>query len=381
MWIVPLNHPLSSAFARDRLDSKGDWNELSGRSILPLTVRSKRTAVTTWLRGWKRVYWRSLLSGRMLKPSRQKSFEEKLTVFLADTRASLSAVQASGKEETIQDTFSRIYSDTLKQLDLFSVSSKTSGDTLPWDIPKFIEAYGKLAMQLSAASIQRKKLAHHIRETAYLSSPSLTTPPRNYITGSSTHTGLQNGSTASYRELADSHCIRSGTNAGDSGDTGKKIEGTQQWQERNNLFGQWNGSNPGNSSTALAYTSGQRFEEQREVRKQGKPENDRTIDTGASVADTDSQGLEKRGIQPGQTRSSLPERSGLFHGWPAGPGGKQYDWEAPRTVKSGLGCTINGYNYREDLLRTLGNAVVEQTAEVAFLDLSMQLIGRLIKTC
>jgi hypothetical protein len=34
-----------------------------------------------------------------------------------------------------------------------------------------------------------------------------------------------------------------------------------------------------------------------------------------------------------------------------------------------LGCTINGYNFRNDLLRMYGNGVVEQTAEIAIRDL------------
>ena len=52
--------------------------------------------------------------------------------------------------------------------------------------------------------------------------------------------------------------------------------------------------------------------------------------------------------------------------WPARPGGGQYDWEQPRTVKPGVGSTIDGYSFREDLLRALGNSVVEQSAELAF---------------
>ncbi len=54
--------------------------------------------------------------------------------------------------------------------------------------------------------------------------------------------------------------------------------------------------------------------------------------------------------------------------WPAKPGENQYEWEAQRT-ESSMGFTINGYNYREDLLRMAGNGVVEQAAEVAFIDL------------
>lgn len=54
--------------------------------------------------------------------------------------------------------------------------------------------------------------------------------------------------------------------------------------------------------------------------------------------------------------------------WPARPGEEQYGWEELR-VKPRLGSTINGYNFREDFLRALGNSVVEQTAEIAFIDL------------
>lgn len=52
--------------------------------------------------------------------------------------------------------------------------------------------------------------------------------------------------------------------------------------------------------------------------------------------------------------------------WPAPPGQDQYEWEEPRTVKPGLGCTVNGYNFRTDLLRMYGNGVVEQAAAIAW---------------
>lgn len=55
--------------------------------------------------------------------------------------------------------------------------------------------------------------------------------------------------------------------------------------------------------------------------------------------------------------------------WPTRPGEDQYGWEEPRRSKSGLGITINGYNFREDLLRAAGNGVVEQTAELAWITL------------
>lgn len=60
--------------------------------------------------------------------------------------------------------------------------------------------------------------------------------------------------------------------------------------------------------------------------------------------------------------------------WPARPGKDQYEWESAR-VESRLGFRINGYNFREDLLRMAGNAVVEQQAERAFIELWSKALG------
>lgn len=46
----------------------------------------------------------------------------------------------------------------------------------------------------------------------------------------------------------------------------------------------------------------------------------------------------------------------------ARPGQRQYDWEAPRTIESGLGRTADGYNAWVDRIRLLGNGIVPQTA-------------------
>lgn len=65
---------------------------------------------------------------------------------------------------------------------------------------------------------------------------------------------------------------------------------------------------------------------------------------------------------------SLPEDR-----WPARPGEEQYWWEEPRTLtkeaESKVGLAVDGYSFREDLLRLAGNAVVPQQAEYAFRDL------------
>jgi DNA (cytosine-5)-methyltransferase 1 len=81
---------------------------------------------------------------------------------------------------------------------------------------------------------------------------------------------------------------------------------------------------------------------------------------GRAMAYAIGAGLEKR---------QTVERRCNVNRWPGRPGEPQYEWEAPRTVESGMGCTIDGYNFREDILRALGNGVVEDTAEIAFIDL------------
>lgn len=58
----------------------------------------------------------------------------------------------------------------------------------------------------------------------------------------------------------------------------------------------------------------------------------------------------------------------------ARPGQPQYEWEEPRTVKSGMGRTVNGFNSRVDELRLLGNGVVPACAELAFRSLYAKII-------
>ncbi len=76
-------------------------------------------------------------------------------------------------------------------------------------------------------------------------------------------------------------------------------------------------------------------------------------------------GSEGKQISDSHERQGLSVRQSGRDRWPARPDESQYEWEAPR-IESSVGYTVNGYNFREDLLRMAGNAVVEQTAELAF---------------
>lgn len=115
---------------------------------------------------------------------------------------------------------------------------------------------------------------------------------------------------------------------------------------------------PWNTGSELANS------QQIERRTRDEPGNSGEQSLAAGVG----QGLEERAKQPARKEQPPAERSGDT-GFPATPGEPQHQWEAPRVIESGLGCSIDGYNFREDILRGLGNGVVEQTAEIAFRDL------------
>lgn len=144
--------------------------------------------------------------------------------------------------------------------------------------------------------------------------------------------------------VADSYC--NGHRTGTSGIIKKSStdEGAEQWKERNKILRKWMRNVPGNGGQAVGNSCGQ--------------------------------GLQKSscGQQPNIHRATESLKGSEFIGtdtakWPAGQGQEQFEWEAARVIESGLGCAIDGYNFREDLLRALGNSVVEQTAELAFIDL------------
>lgn len=65
--------------------------------------------------------------------------------------------------------------------------------------------------------------------------------------------------------------------------------------------------------------------------------------------------------------------------WPARPGERQWEWEHPRTLtrqaESVVGMSVDGYNFREDFLRALGNMVVPACAEIAVRELLKKHFG------
>lgn len=156
-------------------------------------------------------------------------------------------------------------------------------------------------------------------------------------------------------------------------------------------------------SDADTHRAGEELGDSKNHNKRRSPEQiierkgEQTGRSGGSMANTSSEGLQIGEDQQGLRQRSPDKRSGtqladpnlwwqqqwLHAGvgrieeldtlWPAGPGCEQNPWEHPRTLdeatESEMGIAVDGHNFREDLLRLAGNGVVEQTAEIAVLDL------------
>jgi len=102
------------------------------------------------------------------------AFVEKWISSLPVIPASRSATPDSEKEQTTPDTFGRILSESLRQLDLFGSSGKTLADTLPSDSPKFIEAYEIWVIQLRQDCLRRQRSVRLTDGNGCLSWPTTT---------------------------------------------------------------------------------------------------------------------------------------------------------------------------------------------------------------
>ena len=170
MWIIPKNLDVSVC-VRDTLDSNWDSGGLSLLLERSVMWRSKPSLARTWSVRLKRVIWMQLLSGRILRPSTASHFVKGYTSLLQAIPARENPVPAKGKDRQTLDGFGRILRESLRQLNLFGSSEKTSADTLPLDSPQFIEAYNLWVTKLRRDCLQRQRSARHTREKECMSWP------------------------------------------------------------------------------------------------------------------------------------------------------------------------------------------------------------------
>ena len=136
--------------------------------------RSKPSPLQTWLRRWKQDSYLPHLFTRILKPSHQKSFEEKLTLSLEDTPVSHSVQQEIDSDQMIPDTCGRILGDTLNQLDLFGSFLKTSKGISRLDSPQLSAIWKKMVTEQRGEYLERKSLGLFTKENESISLPTPT---------------------------------------------------------------------------------------------------------------------------------------------------------------------------------------------------------------
>ncbi len=77
-------------------------------------------------------------------------------------------------------------------------------------------------------------------------------------------------------------------------------------------------------------------------------------------------GLRERNSERWEEQERPSTEGSAYCGFPARPTDQQRQWEEPRAIESGVGCSVDGNNFRTDLLRMYGNGVLEQTASKAW---------------
>lgn len=332
MWILPKNHPLYSVYAQDfSLDLTEDLKQHWEETPEPLLMwKSKLLSWPTLLRAWKRVYWMRYLCGRILKPSLGPSFEEKWIGSLEDTHASrLAMLENGGGAEDPRHLWPYIAEGirTIRPVGCF-----------------FENVSGHLTLGYETVRGELQDMGYRVEEGIF-TAEEVGAPHRRerlFILALL-------GDPKSDNQWNDSFWSRYRQESVRRTGVGQANTNSYGYQKRNGL------RRIKNNPTESKETGGK----WKRLRIESTPRSKIMANTNECRSSQDFKFSERYSSVGNRQPSTITN-------WPAGPGEQQYDWEEARTVESGMGCTVNGYNFREDILRGEGNGVVWQTAELAF---------------
>ena len=158
MWIIPKSKELS-VFVVDMGALTLESPELPEILEQSAMWRSNFSQSRTWSQRLKKVGWMKLLSGRILKPSRHKSFLERYTASLEAIPASRSLVQGNDEERKTRGIYGLIFGVILLRSDLCGASLRMLKATCPSDSSKSSETWKSYTTRLRQEYSQRLKSA------------------------------------------------------------------------------------------------------------------------------------------------------------------------------------------------------------------------------
>jgi hypothetical protein len=169
VWILP-KQLIASSGSSVTEGIISDLKELSQACAASLLVKSKLTRWQTWSQKWKRDAWTRFLSGRMLKLSHAKCFEDWWISSLPVTPVRDSARPVSRKVLKTLAFYGLGVSGQLQLWNLATCSSRMSPATSRLDSPQSLAIWKKQVIKLRQEYSQRLNAALRNRESESSSS-------------------------------------------------------------------------------------------------------------------------------------------------------------------------------------------------------------------
>lgn len=303
--------------------------------------------------GWRKRPWARVLCGMTLPPSTLSHGVDLWISSLWACRVSPIHAPAKNLEKMTLVISGLTASGLYAKLSPGSSSGKMSEALLPMgDLHKSAPILKKQVTALRRESLARRKLALHIFAKDYFSSGNWPTPKAS--------DGPKGGPNmrGSKGELALPSAVQR-KNHFPTPAAAQSKQGRNQPDGRRGqtLLGAVQGQ-PSAIAHSIMQGAGLYPPESQELRS-------------GRLSDTGSQELgnpDRAGFQRQRERRQPADRP-ISWPWPAGRDQEQYPGEEPRTVKSGMGGTINGLDTRAERIHMLGNGVLPVVAAMAFVAL------------